>query len=122
MATLAVFVVVIAGAGVGQSALGGSSQSGVLISGTTDSITNIDPAGNYDFGTFSLGANIFEHLYEAKNGAKVVPVAGDGLRTWRIDEDVALQSSARRRSSTTAPTSTRRTSSSRSTVSSTRRS
>jgi ABC-type transport system substrate-binding protein len=83
--------VVIAGAGVGQSALEGSSQSGVLISGTTDSITNIDPAGNYDFGTFSLGANIFEHLYEAKNNAKVVPVLATGCvprgstKTWRCN-------------------------------------
>jgi peptide/nickel transport system substrate-binding protein len=89
MATLAVFVVVVVGAGVGQSALGGSSQSGVLISGTTDSITNIDPAGNYDFGTFSLGINIFEHLYDAKNGAKIVPSLATGCRpagntrTWR---------------------------------------
>jgi peptide/nickel transport system substrate-binding protein len=89
MATLAVFVVVIAGAGVGQSALGGSSQSGVLVSGTTDSITNIDPAGNYDFGTFSLDINIIEHLYDAKNGAKLVPSLATGCRpagntrTWR---------------------------------------
>jgi peptide/nickel transport system substrate-binding protein len=89
MATLAVFVVVIAGAGVGQSALGGSSQSGVLVSGTTDSVTNIDPAGNYDFGTASLGYNFIEHLYDARNGAKLVPSLATGCRpagttkTWR---------------------------------------
>jgi peptide/nickel transport system substrate-binding protein len=87
MATLALLVV----GGVGQSALGGSSQSGVLVSGTTDSITNIDPAGNYDFGTFTLGANIFEHLYEAKNGPKIVPVLATrcaprgSTRTWRCN-------------------------------------
>ncbi len=89
MATLAVCVVVVAGAGVGQSALGGSSQAGVLISGTTDSITNIDPAGNYDFGTATLGYNVFEHLYDARNGAKIVPSLATGCaprgntRTWR---------------------------------------
>jgi peptide/nickel transport system substrate-binding protein len=89
MATLAVCVVVVAGAGVGQSALGGSSQSGVLISGTTDSITNIDPAGNYDFGTATLGYNVFEHLYDARNSAKIVPSLATGCaprgstRTWR---------------------------------------
>jgi peptide/nickel transport system substrate-binding protein len=89
MATLAVCVVVVAGAGVGQSALGGSSQAGVLISGTTDSITNIDPAGNYDFGTATLGYNVFEHLYDARNSAKIVPSLATGCaprgstRTWR---------------------------------------
>jgi peptide/nickel transport system substrate-binding protein len=89
LATLVAVVVIVLGAGAGQSALGGPSQSGVLISGTTDSITNIDPAGNYDFGTFTLGNNIFEHLYEAKNGPKIVPVLATGCaprgttRTWR---------------------------------------
>ena len=91
LATLAVSIVVVAGAGVGQSALGGASQSGVLISGTTDSITNIDPAGNYDYGTFSLGINVFEHLFDAKNGAKLVPSLATGCaprgstRTWRCN-------------------------------------
>jgi peptide/nickel transport system substrate-binding protein len=91
MGMLALLVVVVAGAGVGQSALDRSSQSGVLITGTTDAITNIDPAGNYDFGTFTLGANIFEHLYEAKNGPKVIPVLATGCaprgstRTWRCN-------------------------------------
>lgn len=89
LASLAVLVVVVAGASVGQSALGGSSQSGILISGTTDSITNIDPAGNYDFGTFSLDVNFLEHLYDARNGAKIVPSLATGCRpvgttqTWR---------------------------------------
>ena len=91
MGMLALLIVVVAGAGVSQSALGGSAQSNVLIAGTTDSITNIDPAGNYDFGTFTLGANIFEHLYEAKNGPKIVPVLATGCaprgstRTWRCN-------------------------------------
>jgi peptide/nickel transport system substrate-binding protein len=89
MASLALLVVVVAGAGVAQSALSGAGQSGVLVSGTTDSITNIDPAGNYDFGTFTLGINFIEHLYDAKNGAKIVPSLATGCapvrtaRTWR---------------------------------------
>jgi peptide/nickel transport system substrate-binding protein len=91
LASLVTLVVVVLGAGAGQSALGGADQSGVLIAGTTDSITNIDPAGNYDFGTFTLGANIFEHLYEAKNGPKIVPVLATrcaprgSTRTWRCN-------------------------------------
>ena len=89
LGSLVAFAVVALGAGAGQSALGGGSQAGVLVSGTTDSITNIDPAGNYDFGTFSLGINMYEHLYDAKNGAKLVPSLATGCaprgntRTWR---------------------------------------
>jgi peptide/nickel transport system substrate-binding protein len=91
LAGLVVLVVAALGAGAGQSAVSGTSQSGVLISGTTDSITNIDPAGNYDFGSFSLGINIFEHLYDARNSAKIVPSLATGCapqgsaRTWRCN-------------------------------------
>jgi peptide/nickel transport system substrate-binding protein len=91
LASLVVLVVAALGAGAGQSALGGASQSGVLISGTTDSITNIDPAGNYDFGTFTLGAGVFEKLYFSANGAKVVPVLATRCaprgtaRVWRCN-------------------------------------
>jgi peptide/nickel transport system substrate-binding protein len=91
LAALIVLVVAALGAGAGQSAPGASGQSGVLIAGTTDSVTNIDPAGNYDFGSFTLGINIFEHLYDAKNGAKVVPnlatscAPRGSARTWRCN-------------------------------------
>jgi peptide/nickel transport system substrate-binding protein len=83
LSALAAFVLITVatiGAGAGQSALSGSSQSGVLVSGTTDSITNIDPAGNYDYGSATLGFNIFEHLYDARNGAKIVPSLATGCR------------------------------------------
>jgi peptide/nickel transport system substrate-binding protein len=89
LAAFVALAVAALGAGAGQSALGGASQSGVLISGTTDSITNIDPAGNYDFGSFSLGVNVFERLYEARNNARVQPnlatrcVPRGSTRTWR---------------------------------------
>ncbi len=91
LAAIVALAVVALGAGAGQSALGGSSQSGVLISGTTDSITNIDPAGNYDYGTFTLGAGVFEKLYFSANGAKVVPVLATRCaprgtaRVWRCN-------------------------------------
>ena len=89
VASLVALAVVALGAGAGQSALGGSSQSGVLIAGTTDSVTNIDPAGNYDYGSFALGINMIEHLYDAKNGAKIQPSLATGCKpvkttkTWR---------------------------------------
>lgn len=59
-----------------QTALSGSSATSakdVLIDGTTDSITNLDPAGTYDFGTFTLDANVFEHLLDFANGPKLSP-------------------------------------------------
>jgi peptide/nickel transport system substrate-binding protein len=89
MATLALLVVIVAGAGVGQSALGGSSQSDTLVNGTTDTVTNIDPAGAYDYGTFTLEANVFEHLLDFRHGAKLEPSLATkcfsvgGLTTWR---------------------------------------
>lgn len=73
LASLSALAVVALGAGAGYSALGGSAQSGILVSGTTDSVTNIDPAGNYDFGSFTLDVNFIEHLYDARNGSKIVP-------------------------------------------------
>jgi peptide/nickel transport system substrate-binding protein len=91
MATLALLVVVVAGASVGQSALSGADQSGVLISGTTDTVTNIDPAGNYDFGSATLGYNLLEHLYDARNGSKIVPSLATNCspagstKTWRCN-------------------------------------
>jgi peptide/nickel transport system substrate-binding protein len=91
MATLALLVVVVAGAGIGQSALERADQSGIIVAGTTDTVTNIDPAGNYDFGSFSLDINMFEHLLDAKNGPKIGPSLATRCfsvgttRTWRCN-------------------------------------
>jgi peptide/nickel transport system substrate-binding protein len=89
LASLMALVVVALGAGAGYSALGGASQSGVLVDGTTDSITNIDPAGAYDYGTFTLESNVFEHLLDFRNGPKLEPSLATKcssvgtLTTWR---------------------------------------
>jgi peptide/nickel transport system substrate-binding protein len=89
LAAFVVLVVATIGAGAGQSALGGAGQGGVLISGTTDTVTNIDPAGNYDFGSATLGYNLLEHLYDARNGSKIVPSLATNCapvgtaKTWR---------------------------------------
>ncbi|MDH4177866.1 MAG: ABC transporter substrate-binding protein [Thermoleophilia bacterium] len=80
IASLVTAAAVAVGAGAVQSALGSSSQTAILVAGTTDSITNIDPAGNYDYGSFALGINIVEHLYDAKNSAKIVPSLATGCK------------------------------------------
>jgi peptide/nickel transport system substrate-binding protein len=75
------------GAGAGQSAP--SAQGGTIVAGTTDTVTNLDPAGNYDYGSATLGYNIYEHLYDARNGAKLVPSLATKCapvgtaKTWR---------------------------------------
>lgn len=81
-ALAAVALVALAVFGV-QSALSGSdaaSKKDVLVSGTTDSVTNIDPAGNYDFGSFTVDANIYEHLLDPRHGAKLEPSLATGCK------------------------------------------
>jgi peptide/nickel transport system substrate-binding protein len=92
LASLVTLVVVVLGATAGQSALGRADQSGVLIAGTTDTVTNIDPAGNYDFGSFTVTNLIYQQLMGFPNGAKLQPVlatrclaVGGNLRTWRCN-------------------------------------
>jgi peptide/nickel transport system substrate-binding protein len=43
-----------------------STASNVIIDGTTDSVTNIDPAGNYDYGSATVDLMLFEHLLDFK--------------------------------------------------------
>jgi peptide/nickel transport system substrate-binding protein len=38
------------------------TAASTLIDGTTDTVTNIDPAGNYNYGTDTVDREIFEHL------------------------------------------------------------
>ncbi len=52
--------------------------SSTLVDGTTDTVTNIDPAGNYDFGTFTVDILIFQHLLELKPGGAIVPGLATG--------------------------------------------
>ncbi|HJR95671.1 MAG TPA: ABC transporter substrate-binding protein [Gaiellaceae bacterium] len=92
LASLVALAVVALGAGAGQSAFGGADQSGVLVAGTTDTVTNIDPAGNYDFGSFTVTNLIYQQLYGFPNGAKIQPVlatrcfaVGGNNRTWRCN-------------------------------------
>jgi peptide/nickel transport system substrate-binding protein len=72
-ALLAVVLVVVAalGASAARSADRSAKKGtagGIIVDGTTDSVTNIDPAGNYDFGSGTLDNQIFQHLLEAGPG------------------------------------------------------
>src|SRR6185503_15443980 len=69
-------------------ARGGHAQASVLVDGTTDSVTNIDPANEYDYGTATLDLLIFQGLYGYPHGAKLEPVlatkcvAKSGNKSW----------------------------------------
>lgn len=91
LSSVAALVVVVLGAAAGQSALRGSSQSSTLVDGTTDSVTNLDPAGAYDYGTQTLMGNAYEHLLDFKHGPKLEPSLATRcfsvgtLATWRCN-------------------------------------
>jgi peptide/nickel transport system substrate-binding protein len=59
-------------------ARGGHAQATTLIDGTTDSVTNIDPANEYDYGTYTLDLLIFQGLYGYPHGSKLEPVLATG--------------------------------------------
>ena len=72
-ALLAGVLAVVAAIGAGAAHSAGRSAhhqtaGGIIVDGTTDTVTNIDPAGNYDFGSGTLDYQIFQHLLEAGPG------------------------------------------------------
>jgi peptide/nickel transport system substrate-binding protein len=90
IAALVVLVIGVIGAGVGGAAHSTSDRASAstLIDGTIDSVTNVDPAGNYDYGTFTLDLTIYQGLYGFPNGPTLRPVLATGctasasLKTW----------------------------------------
>ena len=59
-----------------------------VIDGTTDTVVNIDPANEYDYGSFTVDLLIFQGLYGFPHGATLAPVLATGcthsanLATW----------------------------------------
>jgi peptide/nickel transport system substrate-binding protein len=90
LAALVVVVVAVIGTGVGESAFSArtAASATTLVDGTTDTVTNIDPAGEYDYGTFTLDLPLFQGLYTYAPGAKLTPSLATGckassnLRNW----------------------------------------
>ena len=108
LSSVVALAVVALGAGAGLSAPSGPSAS-TLVDGTTDSITNLDPAGSYDYGTQTLMGNVYEHLLDFRARPEAGAIPGHEVLLGREPGDVALQPSPRRRSSATVRRSTRRT-------------
>src|SRR5689334_18402555 len=89
--SLLIGLAVLLGASAARSAFSGSSASSTLIDGTTDTVTNLDPAGTYDYGTFTANYQVFQHLMNYTNGPKLEPelatkcFPAGGLKTWRCN-------------------------------------
>jgi peptide/nickel transport system substrate-binding protein len=47
------------------------SAASTILDGTTDTVTNVDPAGNYDYGSFTVDILIYQHLLDFPAGSKV---------------------------------------------------
>jgi len=47
------------------------STASTILDGTTDTVTNVDPAGNYDYGSFTVDILIYQHLLDFPAGSKV---------------------------------------------------
>jgi peptide/nickel transport system substrate-binding protein len=67
-------LIVVAAVAASAWARGGHAQAITLVDGTTDSVTNIDPANEYDYGTFTLDLLLFQGLYGFPHGARLEPV------------------------------------------------
>jgi peptide/nickel transport system substrate-binding protein len=83
-------------AALSATAYGGANAkaaSSILIDGTTETVTNIDPAGNYDYGTATVDYMIFNRLLASGPGKNLAPHAElatkcfsvGGLKTWACD-------------------------------------
>jgi peptide/nickel transport system substrate-binding protein len=46
------------------------STASTILDGTTDTVTNVDPAGNYDYGSGTVDLMIYQHLLDYPEGAK----------------------------------------------------
>ena len=46
------------------------STASTIIDGTTDTVTNVDPAGNYDYGSATVDLLVYEHLFDYPLGHK----------------------------------------------------
>jgi peptide/nickel transport system substrate-binding protein len=63
---------------------GNGGSSGSLILGTTETVTSMDPAGSYDFGSWNMQYSIFEQLMTVPAG-ETDPV-GDAAESCEYDD------------------------------------
>ena len=49
----------------------GHATASTILDGTTDTVTNVDPAGNYDYGSGTVDILIYQHLLDLNAGSTV---------------------------------------------------
>jgi peptide/nickel transport system substrate-binding protein len=55
------------------------ASASTIIDGTTDTVTNVDPAGNYDYGSSTVDVLIYQHLLDfAEGSTKPAPSLATG--------------------------------------------
>jgi peptide/nickel transport system substrate-binding protein len=77
-------------AALSASAYGSAKAGKILVDGTTETVTNIDPAGNYDYGTATVDYMIFNRLLTSGPGKNLAPrpelatkcYSVGNLKTW----------------------------------------
>lgn len=72
--------------GVKDGAAGDAASANAITIGTTDKVTNLDPAGSYDNGSYAVQIQVFPFLYaQDYNTSELSPdiAADDG--TWSAD-------------------------------------
>ncbi len=47
------------------------STASTILDGTTDTVTNVDPAGNYDYGSGTVDILIYQHLLDLNAGSTI---------------------------------------------------
>ena len=77
------------GGGSGDSGGGGSAGGGEpWVLGTTETVTAMDPAGSYDFGSWNMQFNIFEQLVSIPAGAD--EPEGDAAESCTYDDPTTV--------------------------------
>ena len=77
------------GGGSGDSGGGGSAGGGSpWVLGTTETVTAMDPAGSYDFGSWNMQFNIFEQLVSIPAGAD--EPEGDAAESCTYDDPTTV--------------------------------
>jgi peptide/nickel transport system substrate-binding protein len=72
------------------SAYGSAKAGKIIVDGTTETVTNVDPAGNYDYGTATVDYMVFNRLLTSGPGTNLAPrpelatkcSSSPNLKTW----------------------------------------
>jgi peptide/nickel transport system substrate-binding protein len=79
------------GSGGGNGGGGGGAASSTLTIGTTDKITNIDPAGSYDQGSLSVEVQVYPYLMDTPYGSPDVKPSAAASASFTSPTDYTVK-------------------------------